>query len=231
MCTPTGIAENEKDRVLIEFNKRCDRRKCYDLELSQLWKDARARAESQPETASKVALKAILDNLEESIKSVADMWVRRIGKPERIEKGGSEIDNNSFVTAVESTWDDLCKIHPIEADHDIYYQFIQHNKHQFSYWTALRASCVYNKYYRSIIPWYIAGFDLCKSKAEASGMIRVMTSEIYNMFKVDSKLVDRMSGIEEDESEENDEFPIEDDGPNLMASWMNYGPRGEMFGS
>ena len=52
-------------------------------------------------------------------------------------------------------------------------------------------------------------------------MIRVMTSEMYNMFKVDSKLVDSMSGIEEDENEENDEFSIEDDEPDLMVSWMS----------
>jgi hypothetical protein len=213
MCHPSGIAENEKDRVLTKFNNGWDRERYYDSQLSQLWKDARARAESQPESASNVVLKAILDNLEESIKPVVDMWFRRNRKPEGIEKGGSEIDNNRFATVVESVWDDLCQIRPIEVDHYIYYQFIQESKHQFSYWTALRASCVYNKYYRSIIPWYIAGFDLCKSKAKASGMIRVMTSEMYNILKVDSKLADRMSGIEEDENEENDEFPIEDDGP------------------
>ncbi|EXJ93868.1 hypothetical protein A1O1_02261 [Capronia coronata CBS 617.96] len=101
-------------------------------------------------------------------------------------------DRKIFNAEVQAIYERYQAIEPKKVDHELRRRFENERDRPFSYWSLLRASCLYWKVCsRARFPiwvWYVAGRELCILKAlQTPGEVRLLTAEMYKILKVDTK--------------------------------------------
>ncbi|KAI1615636.1 RNA-directed RNA polymerase [Exophiala viscosa] len=188
------VAEEEKNRVLADFEMRTKDMGTYDEVLSRYWKtawrplekkdDVNTKVEKetgptkagsgklrggvqQPGERSLLGLKEILEGLLHDVKAVQQL-VRDLGF-ERFDSSPDESkDLRNYNAAVQKVYEQYQAIVPRDVDHDLRRRYEEETDYPFPHWSLLRASCLHRHVCsKGGFPgwvWHVAGRELCYLK-------------------------------------------------------------------
>ncbi|OAP60146.1 hypothetical protein AYL99_05148 [Fonsecaea erecta] len=101
-------------------------------------------------------------------------------------------DWGEYSLAVATVYEKFRAIQPKRLDHELGRRYEEEKDRPISEWALLRASCLHrvvcSKGKSPSWVWYIAGRELCYLKAlQHTGDVRMVISEIHDLYKVDTK--------------------------------------------
>ena len=203
------IAIEEYSKTLAEIHDRWRTVPSYDEDLAEPWLHEVRQADLKKNNGQP-ALLEIMEDLKTRVSGVRARWINRIAtsKSQFSSSSSSEVPNfNEIVTAC---YEELQEILPKEMichhpqpcqqcgqrDHvDLVERWREEAKSgKDCHWARLRASCCFEKYHWSSFPWFVAGIELCRIKAESKGKSRLVVEEILKVMKPDSKIIRRVTG-------------------------------------
>lgn len=207
------VAGNVCTRVLADFEKYRRDVGTYDRVLAEYWRyeEAMVQKEEKPKRSLRSVVKqntraAVLKgddglhgqilNLREFCRDLMGQY-GILGSPDR-----DPDDNEKFDSVVRTVYDKFKAIEPPQVSHYLRQQYEeegQRNDH-FSYWSLLKASCLYVCVSRQRQPfplwaWCVAGRELCILKLQAQKQqseVRLLTREMHEILRVDSKFTKRV---------------------------------------
>lgn len=195
------VATDEKMKILSEFQKIWPEGSRYDTTLSAPFNNALERygtnmgGKDKAKEAETGIGRNILRKLREDIDSIKAGF-----QPELARHKDNDERYENLVWAMHER---LQSIEPLgDQDHEICRRFEDEKDEQFSSWSRLRASCFYLRWNKGLSPWYAAGTDLAKIKADAAGPLRFMTASMHHIMKPHSKLVMRVTERAREDEEE-----------------------------
>ena len=185
-------AKNVKDDVLKKFSEHFQDVSDRDDDLSQL------RTEAVEEAKANKELAEVLNNLKTDLKTVKDFWVKHAHveddeavHPTRKSKA------LTFRTVVERCRWDFLNLGPTldsppTSDKIAAWQR-NHAARRPSDWDRLKASVAFYHHSKGTFIWHVAGVELgeIKAMAKGRGTYNIVSQEIYEVMKLDSKAVDR----------------------------------------
>ena len=221
------VAKGIRHKALGDLSTHYNEAGYWDVDLVQIRNDAIEDAKSN------ASLDEVLKRLTVSLEAIRQYWALN-NRPEKSDQNLRPLKENngpSFRAVVETCRQDFLALSPTPADtalDDIpkpirdWQQ--EHKAGKPSHWDHLKASVAFYRYYKSNFVWFTAGLELCEIKAMAGGKgtYRVATSEMYESFKLDDKLVDRKrkgeaeqeasgSVIDEEDTDEFDDWDWENE--------------------
>ena len=185
-------AKNVKDDVLKKFSEHFQNVSERDDDLYRLRTEAIEEAKANKELAK------VLDNLKTSLKTIKDFWVvhAHVEDDEAVH-ATRKSHTLTFRTLVERCRDDFLNLGPTldsppTSDKIAAWQR-DHAARRPSDWDRLKASVAFYHHSRSTFIWHVAGVELGEIKAMARGIgtYSVVSQEIYEAMKLDSKAVNR----------------------------------------
>ena len=202
------VAKGVRQKVLEHFSQHFNDVPTWDEALTQVWKKEFGLAEGDEQ------LSAVLKNVEADLKLIVDFWRLNVRIDSDDDDGRPLRKSNamSFTAVAERCREDFLKVKPPEkTQHPVVKRWYQEWKATKGggYWSLIKASALFYKNHRSSLVWWIAGIELGEMKATAAGRgtYRPVIGEIFNVFKLDGKAVDRARKVAENEGnvEEEDE--------------------------
>ncbi|OAL38407.1 hypothetical protein AYO20_02466 [Fonsecaea nubica] len=176
---------------------RTEKRQAARCRLEQHISDAATRlSDRQIKGPDAVDLETLTDLLEgkqgllDQIKEVDALWARL---NLQIEPTPDEArDWEKYRLAIETVYEKFRAIQPKRMDHELGRRWKAEQDRPLSDWALLKASCLHKTVCsRGISPewvWYVAGREFCYLKAlQHAGGIRIVVSEIHDLYKVDTK--------------------------------------------
>ena len=185
-------AKSVKDEVLKKFSDHFQDVPERDDDLSRL------RTEAVEEARTNKELAQILDNLKTGLKTIKDFWLvhARVEDDEAVH-ASRKSNALTFKTLVERCRDDYLNLgptldSPVTSDKIAAWQR-DHAARRPSDWDRLKASVAFYHHSKSTFIWHVAGVELgeIKAMARGRGTYNVVTQELYEVMKLDSKAVDR----------------------------------------
>ncbi|KIX09342.1 uncharacterized protein Z518_00421 [Rhinocladiella mackenziei CBS 650.93] len=134
------------------------------------------------------------EGLLQQIVQLNDFWTH-LKATEAIESSPSdEAGSKKFHTAIHKVYEQFQAIEPKYVDHELRRRYEAEKEHPFPYWSLLRASCLHYYVCRKgglqRWVWFVAGREFCQLKAlHHKGEVVLMTRGMYDIMKVDTKLV------------------------------------------
>ncbi|KIV86269.1 hypothetical protein PV11_01888 [Exophiala sideris] len=188
------VAEEEKTRVLADFEMRTKEIGTYDEVLSRYWKNAwrplekrdavnsneekksgRTKAGSrklqddsqQPGHSSAFGLKEILEGLLHDVKLVQQL-VKDLGFDRFDSSPDESKDLSRYNASVQKVYERYQAIVPRDVDHDLRRRYEEEKDYPLPHWSLLRASCLHRHVCsKGGFPgwvFYVAGRELCYLK-------------------------------------------------------------------
>jgi len=176
------VANDTVEQTLKDLHEKLPTAKYWDGDLVVHYEAAKAEAKSSRQW------KSMLENLENDLKAVKDVWSRHFAP------NGKESDLVSRLSAVVTECYDLyCAIRPAE-DSELTRISLQawKPKSEYSPFELLKASTIFameSKIYVSKFVWYMAGKQLAYIKASGSPGMRVAVPHMAAMQKPDATFV------------------------------------------
>jgi hypothetical protein len=186
------VATDEKNQILTRFHKDWSEGPLYDMTLSAPYNNAvtvyktNGSEKDKVEKADKQAGWNIIEKLKKDIDAIKLRFSADLAR--------YRDDDQKFEDVVWEMFQQLQSVEPLrDADHELCRRFDYERGEQFSNWSRLRASCFYYRWAKGVSPWYTAGTDLARIKAESKGPISFMTGSMHQIMKPDGKLVTRVA--------------------------------------
>lgn len=186
------VATDEKEQILSQFHKDWSEGSGYDMTLSAPYKNAvkRYKTDGGEEDKSRKAEKQVGWNILEQLKKDIDSIKLRF----RSDLARYKDEGEKFENLVSTMYEELQSVEPLQdQDHELCRRFDCQRGEQHSDWSRLRASCFYYRWDKGLSPWYAAGTDLAKIKADSKGPVSFMTASMHQIMKPDGKLVTRVA--------------------------------------
>lgn len=185
-------AKDVKDDVLKKFSDHFQDVPERDNDLFRLRNEAVEEAKTNKELAK------VLDNLKTSIKPIKDFWLVHVHvDDDEAVHATRKLNTWTFRPLVERCRDDFLNLGPTldsppTSDKIDAWQR-DHAARRPSDWDRLKASVAFYHYSRGTFIWHVAGVELgeIKAMAKGRGTYSVVTQELYEVMKLDSKAVDR----------------------------------------
>jgi hypothetical protein len=188
------------------------------------WRSSRNRA---PGIDSRAYILKGRDGLYRQLERLQDHWNALVPKNRQKDPASSQedfFDNASFNAAVAEVYGLYTAIEPPHIQHFISLQYEHERARNLpcSYWSLLKASCLHyitRKAYSRGWVWFVAGRELCILKALSRGEVSILSSEMHDMLKVDTKRAKRIIEIcpspealdDLDKLGEDDDLDVDDD--------------------
>lgn len=229
-----SVAKDQMDKANGAFSAAHSTNKKYDHELSALWKkymqiasaavlkSASLSNHSRVGRQGPTTLRRILcdgkQSLIERVKQVDEMW--RNQKSRNNNNNSSfykdKLQSENFTAMIGVVHEHFQAIEPPALDHWICDLHRHEKMDSYSFWSLLRASCLYYEVSRrgthfSWI-WHVAGHELCFLKDRKRGTLRIVRDDMYSMLKVDMKHSRRLLEKREEFADESNGSPGEDSG-------------------
>ena len=201
-----GVATVQMNKILSEFSKKWPKEGHADQDLLAPYKKVAQRAKDEA-AVGKIALRSVLDKLKNDMKDIYTVWL--LGS-----KGQNDSISTQFNQTVETVCRQLRETEPLNVDHPLVARWRGKSDGPVSQWSLVRASCLYNTYKFGRLPWYAAGDQLCKIKAEACGASKMIVDKIHLAYRVDSKLAKQIIARARDV---DDEYGWKDGDSQLMV--------------
>ncbi|KAJ9604834.1 hypothetical protein H2200_010949 [Cladophialophora chaetospira] len=178
----------------------------YDRDLSYYWRDAESQMDQEkellralgpandsllPHSPKSARLSDLLkghNGLQGQIHDLKGLWDSHASPADISSSGGETPDNKRYQMRIQRVYEAYGAIEPRKIDHELrrhYEQEVRRN-YPFSYWSLLKASCLYSSARLSgVLPdwaWFVAGKELCILKAlHHKGDIKVMTAQMHEL--------------------------------------------------
>lgn len=187
-----GTAKTVKDDVLKRFSEHFRDVSERDDDLFRL------RTEAVEEAKTSKELAKVLDNLKTGIKTIKDFWIKHAHvEDDEVMHATRKSHALTFRTLVERCRSDFLNLGPTldsppTSDRIAAWQR-DHAAHRPSDWDRLKASVAFYHHSKSTFIWHVAGVELGEIKAMARGIgtYSVVSQEVYEVMKLDSKAVNR----------------------------------------
>lgn len=214
-------AKGIREKALKRFSDKFADVGTWDDDLARPWN-------SEIELAKKdQLLDRTLTDLKDAIDSIAKFWSDHAcvedgdeGSPLRQLR--SQI---SFAALIEKCRDDFLSIAPTFSPEmnpsSTQGRWARESDNRGGgYWGLVKASCLFHRYHKRPLVWYVAGIELgeIKAMARGRGTYRVTIGGIYAAMKLDRKYLDR-ARRKELEREEASEIEDEDDEYDEYDAW------------
>jgi len=231
------IAKKIREKALGDFDDRFREAVWWDRDL------VRIRNEMVNHATSDVSLALVLKNLEMDLEAILRFWMCN-ARPEdendetRPPRKGNALN---FRAVVEKCRGDFLSLRPRTDDLGLptlnmntysnaqsmiaavnvservrqwQQECSKGDKH--SYWALVKASVAFHLHHKRAFVWHTAGIELGEIKATAKGRgtYRIVTPEIYDAFKLDSKLV---NGVKRREIERDADMDMTIGEEDVMA--------------
>jgi len=195
------VAESEKEDMLAEYNKTWALKPTYDDDLKQLCDHEWDRASRLP-SSERITLEAVLKDLRRQMESLRQNWKDGCGTDENANT------SDEFLKLVNKLYERLNSIEPLDVDCDVRREFVRDGGGKGTRWSLLRASCLYYTLPAYLImPWKIAGDELCRMKARKhAGRTREVIQQVHELMKIDTKKQRRFADTEENEVVVNEDI-------------------------
>lgn len=239
------VAENRREKFVTKFKNLTFEAGTYDIVLSEYWKRAEGKAKkdthrllgnatehkSTEGRATKETRKAPSKAYEQqgNSKGIQGLLIGDHGLTAKIfhlkEFAGEKMsllkeDMQEYRAAVRTIYQQYQAIEPHDIDHELGRRYEDEKDGHLPYWSLLRASCLhYHVCAKRGFPawvWYVAGRELCVLKAFQHSKIVVMTEEMYNILRVDSKGTKRLlekKVVVADDEDVTDGVSVDEDDP------------------
>lgn len=207
------VGKGVRQRTLGRFSGHFAEAGTWDEALTRVWKKEKGDAQGDE------PLLRVLEDVKVKVKAIHDFW----GANVRVD--GDDDDGRplrkphamSFGAIVEKCREDFLNIQPLEDEmqHPVVKKWCREWKgtNRGGHWSLIKASALFSEHHRSNMVWYTAGVEIGEMKATAGGRgtYRPVIGEIFNVFKLDAKAVDRARRIAENEGaageeDDDDEF-------------------------
>ena len=187
-----GTAKTVKDDVLKRFSEHFRDVSERDDDLFRL------RTEAVEEAKTSKELAKVLDNLKNGIKTIKDFWIKHAHvEDDEVMHATRKSHALTFRTLVERCRSDFLNLGPTldsppTSDRIAAWQR-DHAARRPSDWDRLKASVAFYHHSKSTFIWHVAGVELGEIKAMARGIgtYSVVSREVYEVMKLDSKAVNR----------------------------------------
>ena len=207
------VAKGVRQTALGHFSRHFGKAATWDEALTRVWKKELAEAQGDE------SLLKVLTSVKVGLKAVVGFWKSNVRVDGDDDEGRPLRKPNamSFKAIVEKCRDDFLNLKPLEdeAQHPVVRRWYQESgdTDRGGYWNLLKASALFSENHRSSLVWYAAGVELGEMKVTAGGRgtYRPVIGEIFNVFKLDAKAVDRARRVAENEAaaaeeDDDDEF-------------------------
>lgn len=202
------VAMSQQEQILSTWEKLMKDTGTYDIVLSGYWKQVDEMADLEKlakdmQLGPKGSVPTLADmlkgddGLETQITLVKDLWAKLAAQNGVGSTPGEWNDLQKFSTIVHPVFERFKAIEPKNVDHELRRRFEEERaqNHPFPYWSLLKASCLHlkvcSKWSFPEWVWYVAGRELCQLKALAhankGGEVRIVTGEMMDIVKIDSK--------------------------------------------
>ncbi|GMF78351.1 unnamed protein product [Aspergillus oryzae] len=204
------VAQKEKDNVLRLLEGSLAKAGTtyeHDRDLTKPWDEAREQAEEDRREGGQ--LHVILKNVAQEIDDLFDRWTRSV------------TGENSFSAVSLEIADQAKAIPPPEGDHPMILVWRYSN----DAWLQLLASYLYKKRPESSFVLYAFGETLCELKA-SSVPSRSVVNEILACYRVNQKVVARLTArdtVEDEDSDDGNEYEGADAIAMLQATKLSGG--------
>lgn len=185
-------AKNVKDDVLKKFADHFKDVPERDDDLSRL------RTEAVEEAKTNKELAKVLDNLKTGLKPIKDFWaVHAHVEDDEAVHPTRKSNALTFRTVVERCRGDYLNLGPtldtLPTSDKIAAWQRDHAARRPSDWDLLKASVAFYLHSKGTFIWHVAGIELgeIKAMARGRGTYNVVSQEVYEVMKLDSKAVDR----------------------------------------
>jgi len=207
------IAKNARVEALRGFNDLFSEAVWWDEDLVRLRNDMVDYATSDESLAQ------VLKNLEVDLEAILDFWVRYARPDDESDETRPPRKGNalSFRAVVERCRGDFLALRPRTDDSGhstvnintnpniantttavVVSERVRQWQHEYtkgsknSTWALVKASVAFRHHHKRAFVWHLAGIELgeIKAMAKGRGTYRVVTNELFDVFKLDSKLVD-----------------------------------------
>ncbi|KAE8352769.1 RNA dependent RNA polymerase-domain-containing protein [Aspergillus coremiiformis] len=199
------VARRERDRVLKQLEESCpetDNRYDRDEDLVRPWNEACKQAEKDKHESGQ--LHVILNNIAQEIGELCDRWVRSV-------TGESTFSALSLDIAEQAR-----AIPPPEGDHPMIHVW----RYSKEAWPQLLASYLYWKRPGSSFVLHAFGEILCQLKA-SSAPSRSVINEILACYRVNQKVVARLTAKDVVEDEDSDGDGNEYEGEEAIVAMLH----------
>ena len=184
-------AKNIKDDVLKKFSEHFQDVSERDDDLSRL------RTEAVEEAKANKELAKVLNNLKIGLKTIKDFWaVHAYVEDDEAVHATRKSPALTFRTLVERCRNDFSNLGPTLDTPPISDKIASwqrdHAAGRSTYWDLLKASVAFYHHYKSPFIWHVAGIELgeIKAMARGRGTYRAVAEEVFEAFKLDSRVVD-----------------------------------------
>ena len=186
------IAKKVIDSALSQFSERFRDAADWDDDLNAVWK-----AEDEAATRDPLLRKLLVD-LRARLEDVQAFWARNAHIKDPDDVRASRGDENSFKARVEQVRERFLAIQPLEeSTHAMAARWARDDGSTTGAWTRLKASALFKMFHnRGKFVWYAAGKELAALKILARGRASSVVEELWRVYRVDARLVNRIQGNE-----------------------------------
>ncbi len=207
------VAKKVRQTALGHFSRHFVEASTWDEALVRTWKKELGEAQGDE------SLLRVLGDVKVRLKTIHEFWRANV-RVDGDDDDGRPLRKShamSFKAIVEKCREDFLNIKPLEDEiqHPVVKKWCQEWKitNRGGHWSLMKASALFSEYHRGSMVWYTAGVEIGEMKATAGGRgtYRPVVGEIFNVFKLDAKAVDRARRIAENEGaageeDDDDEF-------------------------
>ena len=216
-----NVGKDTIDNALKDINDSFKDNIIWDEDIS------RVRTSESEDSKSDPVLKQAIDHAKREIEKVYDYWKRHTSAIADEDEFATSKRRSGpdFSAIVEKCRADFLAIAPCpestkatspSPSSTLIERWIrEHGSCHPSHWDLVKASLAFHRHETTTFAWYTAGMELCEIKARSRGRAsyRTVTAGMYEMMRLDGKMVDKMrrrtdedGEISEDEDELEDEF-------------------------
>lgn len=206
------VSKKVREQALGEFDDRFKEASTWDVDL------VRIRNEMTEYAKSDTSLAVVLKNLELDLEKLSQFWINNARPDDEDDETRPPRKGNAlnFRAVVEKCRGDFLALRPrtdeirpaititnaktnlttvtntVSERVQQWQQDCSNPRNDNSSWALVKASVAFHHHHRRAFIWYLAGIELGEIKAMAKGRgnYRVVTNEIFDTLKLDSKLVD-----------------------------------------